>query len=435
MPDTNGLREHILTCAGEYFALRQEGKTWRPGIDLIPAAAPTLDALDAKALVDAALAMWLTGSTKMHEFEAAVAGHVGAKYGVFVNSGSSANLLAVSALMSPELGDRRLVPGDEVITIAAGFPTTVAPIIQCGLVPVFVDVDIPSYNANDAAIAQAAGPKTRAVFLPHVLGNPFGAQFWSDWANARGAWLIEDCCDALGSTKWGRPCGSGGNLATFSFYPAHQITTGEGGMVVTSDDRLRRIVTSLRDWGRHCWCDGGQDGCCGKRFDWQLGDLPPGYDHKYTYSHIGYNLRATELQAALGVSQMHKIDGLVARRRENFAALHRALQDVTDRLVLPEATPGSNPAWFGFPLTVRPETGLTRDAVVRALTAAKVGTRLMFGGNLLRQPGFKDIVHRKLGDLPNSDRVMRDTFWVGTHANITAPMLGYMVHAIREAVR
>jgi CDP-6-deoxy-D-xylo-4-hexulose-3-dehydrase len=337
-------------------------------------------------------------------------------------------------LTAEELGERRLRPGDEVITAAAGFPTTVNPIIQNGLTPVFVDSVLPTYNADPDAIEEAVGPRTRAIIIAHTLGIPFDLDRVREIARRHGLWLIEDACDAVGSTWRGEKVGTFGDLATVSFYPAHHMTMGEGGAVLTKSPRMKKIVESFRDWGRDCWCEPGKDNTCGKRFDWQLGSLPHGYDHKYTYSRIGYNLKLTDMQAAVGVAQLKKLDGFVARRRENFAHLRAALEPLADTLILPEPTPGSDPSWFGFPITVRPDRGVTRDEITGRLESVGVKTRLLFAGNLTRQPAYAGIDARVVGDLPNADLIMNGTFWVGVYPGLDRAHLDYIASEISSAV-
>jgi CDP-6-deoxy-D-xylo-4-hexulose-3-dehydrase len=335
-------------------------------------------------------------------------------------------------LTSPALGDRQLKPGDEVITVAAGFPTTVNPILQNRLVPVFVDVDLPTYNVDVSQLELALSPRTKAMIFAHTLGNPFNAAAVSSFAHKHGLWLIEDCCDALGASFGGRSVGTFGDLATFSFYPAHHITMGEGGCVATNHPQLTKLVESFRDWGRDCWCAPGKDNTCGKRFEWQLGSLPYGYDHKYTYSHIGYNLKITDMQAAVGVSQLEKLQGFIAARRDNFQYLSQRLQPMSEVFLLPQVTPGAEPSWFGFPLAVRPESGLRTDEVTRFLDSRKIGTRVLFGGNLLRQPAYRDIEKREIGNLPNSDFVADRVFWIGVYPGLKPSMLDYMVESLAE---
>jgi CDP-6-deoxy-D-xylo-4-hexulose-3-dehydrase len=385
--------------------------------------------------VDASLDFWLTTGRFAAQFEREFAEYFDVRHAILTNSGSSANLLALASLTSHKLGARRLKPGDEVITLAAGFPTTVNPIVQNGLVPVFVDTHIPTYNIDVRQLEQAWSAKTRAVILAHTLGNPFDVDGVLDFVKRHDLWLIEDCCDALGSTYRGRNVGTFGDLATVSFYPAHHITMGEGGCVLTSKPLLKTLVESFRDWGRDCWCDPGKENTCGKRFEWQLGELPCGYDHKYTYSHIGYNLKATDMQAAVGVAQLKKLPEFIDARRRNFQFLRDNLRDLEEFFILPAVTPGSDPSWFGFPLAVRPGAPISRNRAVRFLEQKKIATRLLFGGNLVRQPAFRDVAHRVVGSLPNTDFIMERLFWIGVYPGITKPMLEYMVETLRAAVK
>ena len=364
-------------------------------------------------------------------FENALAAYVGAKSALFVNSGSSANLVALSGLTSPKLGRRQLKPGDEVLTVAAGFPTTVNPILQNGLRPVVVDIEIGTYDAIADRLREAVGPKTRAIMMAHTLGNPFDLGVVQELCKEHGLWLIEDSCDALGSTYNGQRTGSFGDTATVSFYPAHHITTGEGGAVFVKSPLVRRQVESFRDWGRDCYCEPGKDNTCEKRFEWQLGELPKGYDHKYIYSHIGYNLKATDMQAALGLAQLQKVDGFVEQRKSNFAHLHARLAG-TEGLILPRATPNSDPSWFGFPITLDPEHPADREQLQRFLDSRKIGTRLIFAGNLLKQPAYRGVDFRVVGDLKNTDIVMNRSFWVGVFPGLTVPMLDFIADSIIE---
>jgi len=421
------LREQILTLVSHYFDAAFPQDPFAPGKSSIPVAGRVFDSSDLQSLVKATLDFWLTSGPFSLQFEKKIADFMGLKYASLVNSGSSANLLALTALTSPSLGDRRLTPGDEVITTAAGFPTTVNPIIQNGLIPVFVDVDIPTYNIDVSQLEKALSPHTRAIMLAHTLGNPFQADKVAEFAEKNGLWLIEDCCDALGSEYKGRLVGCFGHLATLSFYPAHHITMGEGGCVLTNDAQLKRLVESFRDWGRDCWCQPGSDNTCGKRFGWAMGDLPFGYDHKYVYSHIGYNLKATDLQAAVGLSQLEKVSKFIAMRRNNFKRLYEGLKDLEEFFILPQATEGSNPSWFGFPLCVRPEAPFTRPQVIQYLERHKISTRLLFGGNLTRQPAYRHVKYRVAGELKNSDFVMNNLFWIGVYPGIDSTMLDYIL--------
>lgn len=424
------LRDHIQDAVRAYHATAFPPKEFVPGQTPVPVSGRVFDHTEMEALVDAALDFWLTAGPYAQEFEKRFAATMGIRYALLVNSGSSANLAAVSALTSPSLGDRRLRPGDEVITVAAGFPTTVGAIVQNGLVPVFVDVDLPTYNVLADRLEAALSERTRAVVLAHTLGNPFDLDAVTEFTEKHGLWLVEDCCDAVGSTYRGRGVGTFGDLATASFYPAHHITMGEGGAVLTDDPLLKKIVESFRDWGRDCWCDPGKEDTCGKRFGYQLGGLPFGYDHKYTYSHIGYNLKATDLQAAVGVAQLGKLPAFGEARRANFERLHKGLEDLEDLFLLPEATPGSDPSWFGFPITLQPGATVTRNQVTQHLEDHKVATRLLFAGNLLRQPAFRDIKHRQTGGLDNTDRIMNDSFWVGVYPGLSRDHLDHMIDTL-----
>ena len=426
------LRRRILDLVAEYHAEAFPEHGFAPGESAVPVSGKVFDAEDLQYLVDASLDFWLTTGRFARDFEARFVETTGHAHALLVNSGSSANLLAVTALCSPTLGDRQLKPGDEVITCAAGFPTTVNPILQNGLVPVFLDVHVPTYNVDVTHLEAAVGPRTRAIILAHTLGNPFDLDAVMAVARKHNLWVIEDCCDALGARFNGQGVGTFGDLATVSFYPAHHITMGEGGAVLTSNPRLKKIVESLRDWGRDCWCEPGHDNTCGKRFGWKLGDLPEAYDHKYTYSHIGYNLKATDMQAAVGLSQLKKLPGFIARRNANFAYLSERLAHLSDRLLLPQSLPGAGPSWFGFPITVADSSPTGRKELIQVLESAKVGIRLLFGGNLLRQPAYRNIAHRVVGDLSGADRVMHRTFWVGVYPGLDRPMLDHIV-AVMDA--
>jgi len=426
------LRRRILDLTAEYFAEAFPPRDFAAGESAVPVSGKVIDASDIQAVVDSALDSWFTTGRFAKDFERKLARFVGVRSASLVNSGSSANLLAVSALTSPKLGNRQLKPGDEVITVAAGFPTTVNPIIQNRLVPVFLDVTLPTFEVDVTQLEAALSPRTRAIILAHTLGNVFDAETVAAFARKHDLWLIEDCCDALGSTLNGKNVGTFGDIATVSFYPAHHITMGEGGAVLTNQPALQVLIDSFRDWGRDCWCDPGNDNTCGKRFEWQLGSLPCGYDHKYTYSHIGYNLKATDMQAALGASQIEKLPHFIERRKENFRILRAALDPYANVLLLPEATPGSDPSWFGFPFGVREDAPFTRDDLVRGLEEHKIGTRLLFGGNLARQPAYQGTDFRVIGDLKNTDFVMRNVLWVGVYPGLTKPMLDHMAEVIGE---
>ncbi len=405
-----------------------------PGQTPIPVSGKVFDAEELEFLVNAALDFWLTTGRFADQFEKEFAGFIGVRSASLVNSGSSANLVALSALTSPRLGARRLRPGDEAITVAAGFPTTLNPILQCGLVPVFLDVQIPTYNVDVEQLEAALSARTRAIVLAHTLGNPFDLEAVTSFAARHDLWLIEDCCDAVGSTYNGRKTGTFGDLATASFYPAHHITMGEGGCVLTDKPLLKTLVESFRDWGRDCWCAPGKENTCGKRFDWQLGELPHGYDHKYIYSHVGYNLKATDMQAAVGVAQLKKLPAFIEARKRNFAYLKAGLKDrnAGEHLVLPEASANSDPSWFGFPLLLRETAPFSRNALIDFLNGRKIGTRQLFGGNLVRQPAYADLNYRVAGDLGNSDRVMNQAFWIGVYPGLTPAMLDYILESIDE---
>ncbi len=424
---TSQLRAQILDLVGQYCAEQFAPKPFTPGESAVPVSGKVFDAAEVRSLVDASLDFWLTTGRYAERFEREFARWMGVRECILTNSGSSANLLAVSALTSPKLGDRRLVPGNEVITVACGFPTTVNPLLQNGLIPVFVDVSLPTYNVDIAALDAALSPRTRAVIFAHTLGNPFDIAAVSAFARKHDLWLIEDCCDAVGSLYQGQKAGTFGDLATVSFYPAHHITMGEGGAVLTNKPLLRTLVEAFRDWGRDCWCAPGHDNTCGKRFDWQLGALPCGYDHKYTYSHVGYNLKLTDMQAAVGVAQLQKLDDFVTARRRNFAALHDGLKPLDEFFILPEATADSDPSWFGFPIAVRAGAPFTRNEVTRFLESRKIATRLLFGGNLTRQPAYRGREFRVAGSLANTDFVMNQVFWIGIYPGISPKILDYML--------
>ena len=404
-----------------------------PGVSLVPVSGKVLDPEDFVALVDSSLDGWLTAGRFTKEFERSLAKYVGARSATFVNSGSSANLVALSALTSPRLGKKALKEGDEVLTVAMGFPTTVNPIIQNRLNPVVVDIQLGTYDAIPAMLEEAVGPKTRAIMMAHTLGNPFDLATVQRLCKEHGLWLIEDSCDALGSTYDGQRTGSFGDTATVSFYPAHHITTGEGGAVFAKSALVRKQVESFRDWGRDCYCETGHDNTCKKRFEWQLGSLPEGYDHKYIYSHIGYNLKATDMQAALGVSQLNKLDGFIEKRKTNFEYLLNALKAV-EGLILPAATPNSDPSWFGFPITLHPDLDIKREDLLRFLETRKIGTRLMFAGNILKQPAYRNIDFRVVGNLDNTDIVMSRSFWVGVYPGLNVEQLDYIAASIADFV-
>lgn len=433
-------RREILDMVSSYYhAYQERSHSFRPG-DRIPYAARVFDEKEMCALVDSALDFWLTAGRFAEEFEREFAGWLGVRFASLVNSGSSANLLAFSALTAPELGDRRIRRGDEVITVAAGFPTTVAPVIQYGAVPVFVDVTIPQYNIDVTQLEPALSERTKAVMIAHTLGNPFDLAAVREFCDRHRLWLVEDNCDALGSVcrlnGEARLTGTVGDIGTSSFYPPHHMTMGEGGCVCTNDPLLHRLILSYRDWGRDCVCPPGRDNLCGRRFDGQYGELPRGYDHKYVYSHFGYNLKATDMQAAVGCEQLKKLPSFVERRRRNWARLREALEPAAERLILPEPQPGSDPSWFGFLVTVG--RGLSRERIVRRVEERGIQTRMLFSGNLIRHPCFDEMRgsgqgFRTVGALENTDRIMRDAFWVGVYPGMSDEMIDYMAAAIREA--
>lgn len=428
------LRNRISELIAEYFQEAFAPTPFVPGETPVPVAGRVFDHSELQTLGDAALDFWLTTGRYAEQFEREFARFIGVRSAVLVNSGSSANLLALSALTSPRLKERQLLPGDEIITVAAGFPTTVNPIVQNGLAPVFVDIRVPTYNIDPGQLEAALSPRTRGIMLAHTLGNPFDLDAVLAFTQRHGLWLIEDCCDAVGSRYRDRNVGTFGDLATTSFYPAHHITMGEGGCVLTEKPLLQTLVESFRDWGRDCWCEPGKANTCGKRFDAQHGDLPYGYDHKYTYSHIGYNLKLTDLQASVGVAQLKKLPSFIAARKRNFQTLKSGLLDAEEYFVLPQATPNSDPSWFGFPLLVRPDAPFTRSELVRFLEERKIATRLLFGGNLTRQPAYKNIKYRAIGPLANSDLVMNQLLWIGVYPGLSQPMLDYMLETLHAAV-
>jgi CDP-6-deoxy-D-xylo-4-hexulose-3-dehydrase len=423
------IREEIFSRVAELYNLKNGQKRCVPGEDRLNYAGRVYDEREMISLVDAALDFWLTSGRYAKKFEEELARFIGADYCLLTNSGSSANLIAVSTLTSPKLGSKRLLPGDEVITTACGFPTTLNPIIQNGLMPVFIDVDLGTYNIKGNEIEDAIGDRTRAIFVPHTLGNPVEIDVISNLAREYDLWFIEDNCDALGSRYRGRRTGSFGHISTCSFYPAHHITMGEGGAVLTSDPMLKNIATSFRDWGRDCWCDPGCDNTCKRRFGWHLGSLPNGYDHKYIYSHIGYNLKATDLQAAIGVEQLKKLPDFIERRITNFGLLYDRLKKYERWLLLPRAENDSEPSWFGFPILVRDGAPFDRDDLVGNLEANKIATRMLFGGNLTKQPAYQDIVYRVSGSLENTDKVMNSLFWVGVYPGLTERDMEYITNA------
>ncbi|MGQ0823972.1 MAG: lipopolysaccharide biosynthesis protein RfbH [Actinomycetota bacterium] len=434
MSDQDRLRKEILDLVEQYYEAAFPPKPFLGGISAVPVSGKVFDADELKLLVDSSLDFWLTTGRYAELFEKRFAKVMGVRHAMLCNSGSSANLLAVSALTSPRLGKRQLKEGDEVLTVAAGFPTTIAPILQNRLVPVFVDAQLGTYDADMDRLADAIGPKTRAIVMAHTLGNPFDLGAVMALAKEHNLWVVEDTCDAVGARYDGKPVGSFGDLATTSFYPAHHITMGEGGCVLTRKGALKKIVESFRDWGRDCWCAPGNDNTCGRRFDWQLGELPYGYDHKYTYSHVGYNLKATDMQAAVGVAQLDKLDGFIDARRTNWQHLHDGLTDLEEHLILPEATPNSEPSWFGFAITVRPDAPFTRFELVQHLESRGIATRQLFGGNMMRQPAYLDLPHRVVGPLTNADIITEGTFWIGVFPGLSKKMIDFTLETFHEFV-
>ena len=430
------MRAEIVRMAREYFDSRPV-PAFVPGETYIPPSGKVMDAEDCGHLIDASLDMWLTAGRYADQFEEELAAKFGRRYAKLTVSGSAANLLAFACLTSWKLRDKRIKPGDEVITVAAGFPTTVTPIVQYGCIPVFVDVDVETHNVDVDLLEAALTDKTRAVMIAHSLGNPFDVERVARFCKQNNLYLIEDCCDAFGALVNGKHVGTFGDVATLSFYPAHHITMGEGGAVLVNNPLLAKTVESFRDWGRDCYCKPGLDNTCNKRFGWRLGDLPKGYDHKYTYSHIGYNLKVSDMQAAVGVSQLKKLDHFIARRRENFSALEARLKARgLDRFYhLPQPTPGTEPSWFGYLLTVRDGAGVNRNDLVKRLEERKVGTRLLFAGNLTKQPAFKHVAYRIHGELTNTDKIMHDSFWLGVWPGIDEPRLDYMADTLLELTR
>lgn len=427
-------RNLIFRKIEEFHDLFHQKKEFVPGESQLSYAGKIYDKSEMVALADASLDFWLTAGRFCKKFESKFAQYLGVRYALLTNSGSSANLLAVSALTSPKLGNRRLMPGDEVITVAAGFPTTVAPIIQNKLIPVFVDVDLATYNITAEQIEQAVSDKTKAIIVAHTMGNPFNLDEVLRVAEKYNLWVIEDNCDALGAKYNGKLTGTHGHIGTSSFYPPHHMTMGEGGAVYTNDARLKMILESFRDWGRDCWCPSGCDNTCHKRFDWQLGELPRGYDHKYTYSHIGYNLKVTDMQAAIGLEQLKKLPGFISSRNHNFERLKNNLKSIEEEIILPEATPNSEPSWFGFIMTVKDGSKISRNKITQYLEKHKVQTRMLFAGNLTKQPAFDGVEYRLASNLKNTDKIMYDTFLVGVYPGLSDAMIDYMGETIIKAV-
>jgi CDP-6-deoxy-D-xylo-4-hexulose-3-dehydrase len=429
---TEALREQIAKLVDEFASLTLAPEPFFPGVTVVPPSGKLLDSTELKNMVEASLDGWLTTGRFNAEFEKKLAAFIGVKHLITVNSGSSANLVAFNTLTSSKLGDRAIKPGDEVIGVAAGFPTTVNPILQFGAVPVFVDVDPLTHNIDASKIEAAIGPKTKAIMLAHSLGNPFNLDVVTALCKKYRLWLVEDCCDALGTTYRGQMVGTFGDIATLSFYPAHHITMGEGGAVFTNHDELKMIAESFRDWGRDCYCPPGKDNTCGKRFCWKLGELPEGYDHKYTYSHLGYNLKITDMQAACGLAQLDKVAQFIQARKDNYAFLKKRLKDCEEFLYLPEPTEHSDPSWFGFPITLKENCPVSRLDLLTYLDQNKIGTRLLFAGNLTRQPYMMGAKYRISGDLTNTDNVMNNTFWIGVQPALTKEMLEFTAQKIES---
>ena len=429
---TNGFETEFLISelVSKAMAERHNKVEFISGETPVPVTGKVFGESELRAAVEASLDFWLTSGPYTSDFESRLAKLVGMRHAFMVNSGSSANLLALSALTSPRLGDRALKPGDEVITVAAGFPTTVTPIIQNNLTPVYVDVDLETYVANDQLLQEAISPKTKAIMMAHTLGNPFNLDVVKDLCEKHGLWLIEDSCDALGGTFDGQKLGSFGDLSTLSFYPAHHITTGEGGAVLSKKASLKPLIESFRDWGRDCWCAPGCDNTCLKRYEWTLGQLPEGYDHKYTYSHIGYNLKSGDIQAAIGLAQLERVQDFVTARKENWKYLRDGLSNLEEYLILPKPTIKSDPSWFGFAITVRDNSIKSRNQIVQELNDLKIATRLLFGGNLLRQPAFVGTPRRVVGELQNTDVIMNQTFWIGVWPGLSTSMLDYVIESM-----
>jgi len=429
------IEEKISSLVKLAFESKHAEKSFVPGESTIPVTGKVFGEVELTSALNASLDFWLTAGPYSVKFESEFAKKVGMRHSFMVNSGSSANLIALTSLTSPKMGERKIFPKEEVITVAAGFPTTVTPIIQNDLVPVYVDIDLETYTANEEALESAISPKTKAIMMAHTLGNPFNLDLVERLAKKHGLWIIEDSCDGLGGTYRGKNLGSFGDFSTFSFYPAHHITTGEGGAVLVKKAAHKVIVESLRDWGRDCWCAPGCDNTCLKRYEWQLGELPDGYDHKYTYSHLGYNLKSGDIQAAIGLAQLDKLDMFVEKRRRNWKYLYENLKNLEEYLLLPRPTENSDPSWFGFALTVKEDSPITRNDLVKKLNEKKIGTRLLFGGNLLRQPAFIGTPRRVVGGLKNSDIVMNNTFWIGVWPGLNEKMLDYMIEIFHDLFR
>ena len=433
MSNAEELRAKILEMAGEYAKLVfHKENEFIPGKTHVPVSGKLIGKEEIQFAVDSCLDGWFTTGRFAEQFEKEFAKYMNQRFCLLANSGSSANLLALSALTSPQLGDRQLKPGDEVITVAAGFPTTINPIIQNGLVPVFVDVNLDDYGIDVELMEKAWSPKIKAIMLAHTLGNPYNLEKVTEFAKKYNLWFIEDCCDAVGTKYKGEMVGTFGDLSTVSFYPAHHITMGEGGAVLTNNPKLKKIVESFRDWGRDCWCAPGKDNTCGKRFDWQLGDLPHGFDHKYIYSHIGYNLKLTDMQAAIGVAQLKKLDTFIEQRKENYQYLYDNLQSLEKYLMLPTSADNANPSWFGFPIMVKGKSPIHRNVIIQKLTEKNIGTRLLFGGNLLKQPAYKELASGENRIYKNTDKVMNNVFWIGVQPSLTNAMLNHTINSLQQ---
>ncbi len=433
---SNTLSTKIREMIDEHYDSQSEDIIqFIPGKTHIPVTGKTIGKEEIGNAVEACLDGWFTAGRFSSSFEKEFSNFMNQRFCLLTNSGSSANLLALSALTSKSLGEKRLKKGDEVITVAAGFPTTVNPIIQNGLKPVFLDINREDYGINTDLLEEAWSPKVKAIMLAHTLGNPFNLDAVKKFVDKHDLWLIEDCCDAVGSKYENRIVGIDSDICTISFYPAHHITMGEGGALLTSNPKLKKIIESFRDWGRDCWCHTGVDNTCGKRFDWQLGDLPYGYDHKYIYSHIGYNLKLTDMQAAIGLAQLKKLNYFIAQRKKNYSYLFDGLQSVKDLIDLPLPSKGSDPSWFGFPILIKEGSGLERNLIIKYLDKVNIGTRLLFGGNLLKQPAYLDLDYRIVGVLTNTDYIMDNCFWVGVHPALTKDMLNYLIESIIKAIK
>ena len=433
--ENKNLKKEIFNLVTRYYIEKHKAKVVVPGETYIPYAGRVYDEKEIISLVDSSLDFWLTAGRFAKQFECDFAKFLGVKYCVLTNSGSSANLLAISALTSQDLGERRFKPGDEVITIACTFPTTVNPIIQSNLIPVFIDIDIGTYNIQVDKIEGAISDKTKAIFLAHTLGNPFDLDKVLEICEKYNLWLIEDNCDALGSKYNGRYTGTFSHIATFSFYPAHHITMGEGGALVTNNSELKKLIISFRDWGRDCWCEPGNDNTCSKRFSWRLGSLPYGYDHKYIYSHIGYNLKITDMQAAIGVEQLKKLPSFIKARKKNFKLLHEGLKKYEKYFILPRIELKADPSWFGFTITIRKDVGFTRDEIVKYLENNKIATRMLFAGNIIRHPSFENVNYRIYENLKNTDMIMNNTFWLGVYPGINSEIIDYIINRIEEFIK